>query len=108
METHTHTLNVWGFDMEVTFDYQPPYPSSLYDPGETEYASIGPVVVGGVDIYEMLNDKQITRIEEAALKAIHDQQNEARADAAIDYAMDRANGYANVFFDALNRIGGTR
>lgn len=107
MSNGTLTIDPFGFPMEVDFYYTPAYPGSWDEPSEREDASIEAVRVGGVDINDMLSLEQSQRIERALLKAIHDKQDEAREDA-VDYASDRINGYSNVFFDALNRITGTR
>ncbi len=79
------TVNVWGFDMAVEYDYSPEEKEQKWGdyphPGCPAAASISSVVVGGVDIYEMLDSDQLDRIEEKILEESGD------SDLA-DYAED--------------------
>ncbi len=108
MSTSTVTIDPFGFPMEVDFTYTPASAGSFYEPPEREDAEIEALRVGGVDIGEMLTIEQWRSVETALMRKIHQEQEDARVDAAESYAADRANGYSNVFFDALNRITGTR
>ena len=73
---HTTTVDVWGFPMLVTYEYDPGepcvmWPTEAAHPGSPAGCSVESVLVGGVDILEMLNDKQHEHIE-AALMELHE------------------------------------
>lgn len=69
---HCATIAPWGFDMEVVYEYYEAEPAVLWGdnpyPGAPSYCSIGSVSVGGVEITDMLNDKQYDFIEAALLQ----------------------------------------
>lgn len=44
------------------------------EPDEPESMTLGAVLVNGVDIYYLLDEKQTARVEELALQAYHDQK----------------------------------
>jgi len=62
------------------------------------------VVLNGVAITNMLNEATLTELESECRVLLRKRQE----DDATDYAADRANGYANVFFGALNRMVGAK
>ena len=108
MSTNTLTLDVWGFDMEVEFSYSPFVRGNYDEPDEPEYWEVEGVRVGGVEISPMLSPEQSDMIDRELIRKIHEEQKDARVDLAETYAADRINGYSNVFFAALNRMGGVR
>lgn len=63
-------VTVWDIPMEVDFDYSPAESRTWDHPGSPAEASICAVLVGGVDIVEMLSDEQHQRIEEAVLSDV--------------------------------------
>jgi hypothetical protein len=65
----TATVDPYGFDMDVTYEFdegEPPilWPDSLAHPGTPPTAAVLTCKVGGVDIIDMLSAKQIDRIEQ--------------------------------------------
>ena len=69
---HTASIGPWGFDMEVVYEYDPGEEAVLWGdyphPGSPANCSLVTASVGGVDITEMLVDRQILRIEEKLLE----------------------------------------
>lgn len=67
-------ITVYGIPMSVIYDYEPgelPVFSGPHaGPGSAPAAYVQSVKVGGVDIYEMLSNDQLERIEETILRAI--------------------------------------
>ncbi len=65
------TVNVWGFKMEVGYDFYEAEPEIRWGDfphtGSPAYAEIDSVKVGGVEVFEMLTGQQLARIEEAVL-----------------------------------------
>lgn len=82
----TISIDIWGFDMEVSYEYQEEIAGTWDEPGEREHCDVHSVLVGGVDIYEMLSGKQLARIEEATLRA----HNDESAEFVLDMAINRA------------------
>jgi hypothetical protein len=72
MKTDTYTVSPWGFPMEVTAETDIPEPQTYTDPGCGWFIGILKVWVGGIDIYEMLTDAQIERIEAAIERQLED------------------------------------
>ena len=64
------TVDPWGFPMEVFYDFDEGEPPTLTSPGCEPYCVILETHVGGVDIYDMLDEHQILRLEEAVLRAM--------------------------------------
>ena len=64
------TLEPWGFPMEVFYDFDEGDAPTLTSPGTEPFCVILETHVGGVDIYEMLHEHQILRLEEAVLRAM--------------------------------------
>lgn len=68
----TATIGPWGFDMEVTYEYQEGEPAVLWGdyphPGSPAGCAVISVTVGGVDITEMLVDSQYEHIEAKLLE----------------------------------------
>ena len=62
-----HTIEVWGIKLDVTGTYEPYIPPTRLDPGWGSFVGIERVSVSGsdVNIYDLLDKKAITRIEEA-------------------------------------------
>ena len=74
---HTATVRPWGFDIDITFDYdpgEPPIFSPIDEahPGSEPYAVIMQAKIAGVEVYDMLGDKQLRVLEEHALRAMGD------------------------------------
>jgi hypothetical protein len=73
----TATVRPWGFDIHITFDYEPGEPP-IYSPideahpGSEPYAVILNAQIGGVEVYEMLTSGQLETLEAHALRAMGD------------------------------------
>lgn len=69
--TQETVVKPFGFDMTVEFDYDPGEPGipsgDEAHPGAPAEACLSSCRVGCVDIYEMLDNWQIERIQEAIL-----------------------------------------
>lgn len=75
MKTYYHErmsvkVDPWGFPVEVFYDYDEGEPSTWDHPGAEPYCVILEAHVGGCDIYEMLDEHQILRLEESVLRAM--------------------------------------
>ena len=73
----TAIVRPWGFDINITFDYdpgEPPIFSPIDEahPGSEPYAVIMKAVVGGVEVYDMLSSDQLETLENHALRAMGD------------------------------------
>lgn len=64
------TVEPWGFPVTVVYDYDEGEPATWDHPGAEPYCVILEAHVGGVDIYDMLENEQILRLEEAVLRAM--------------------------------------
>ena len=74
----TRTIDIHAYDipMSVRFDYEPgqapvltgPHASPGYDPA----VIVESVFIGGVNVYEMLSNEQLERIEDRILRALED------------------------------------
>jgi hypothetical protein len=60
----TYTVQPWGFPIDVTADVEEPSAATLTDPSFGWTIVVVRACVGGIDIYEMLTNAQIERIEE--------------------------------------------
>lgn len=75
-------INVWGFPMNVEGDYQPNERASYDCPGCAESFSLSYCYVGGVDISEMLTDRQVEQIENEVIKNHGEVAHKEAADQA--------------------------
>jgi hypothetical protein len=71
MKTETGTITYKGIELNITYEYTPYEPFTLYDvdggigyPSEGGELYILKVEICGVDIYELLSEDTITDIEE--------------------------------------------
>lgn len=64
------TVDPWGFDIRVVYDFDEGDAPTLTSPGCEPYCVILEAHVGGVDIYEMLGEHQILRLEEQVMRAM--------------------------------------
>ncbi len=68
------TVEPYGFPMDVTYEYQEGEAAVLWGnfphPGSPAHCAVLTCLVGGVDIVDMLNDKQTARIEDAILEGM--------------------------------------
>lgn len=68
------TVSPYDFAMDCVFEYTEGEPLVMWGdyphPGSPSYCELRACHVGGVDIYEMLNDHQIERIEELLLEGV--------------------------------------
>lgn len=55
----------WGFDIDVDFELDEGEPPTMTSPGCDPFVIILSAKVGGVEIYEMLGDAQLLRLEAA-------------------------------------------
>lgn len=65
----TVTVTYRGVEMECSYEYDPGEPSTQMHPGWPENATLCKCKVGGVDILEMLSNRQRDEIECAILEA---------------------------------------
>ena len=63
MFEHTRTINLCDVELQVSFDYEHYIPHDNFEPGRPQWIDVGPVMAGGVDIYNLLSDEQLQRIE---------------------------------------------
>jgi hypothetical protein len=77
-------------DIECHLDYEPEEHDTRDCPGYPATVSLRAAYLRGVDIYEMLSEKQIDRIEEAALIQHGEEAREAEAEYRYDRWMERA------------------
>jgi hypothetical protein len=63
------TVSPWGFNIEVTACLDHGEPATYEHPGWPPECSIESARVGGVNVYDMLDNWQLTRLEEAVLRA---------------------------------------
>ena len=63
------TVCPWGFGIEVTACIDHGEPATPEHPGWPLECSIEAARVGGVNIYDMLSDGQLERLEDAVLRA---------------------------------------
>lgn len=68
MNTTTMTVNPYGFDIEIEVEMEGGEPATWDHPGCGPYVVLIDARIKGVSIYEMLDSKQIERLEEAALE----------------------------------------
>lgn len=67
--THTATVSPYDFDMVCGYEYDPGepaifWPTDLAHPGSPPEVQLLSCFVGGVNIFDMLSNAQITRIED--------------------------------------------
>lgn len=63
------TLSPWGFDIEVTACIDHGEPATPDHPGWPAECSVEAAWVGKVNIYDMLNDVQLERLEREVMRA---------------------------------------
>jgi len=59
----------WGFDIDVDFELDEGEPPTMTSPGYDPFVIILSAKVGGIEIYEMLGDAQLMRLEAAVMRA---------------------------------------
>lgn len=64
------TVDPWGFDIHTVYDFDEGEPPTLTSPGTEPFCVILEAHVGGVDIYDMLDEHQILRLEEQVMRAM--------------------------------------
>ena len=67
--TRAYTVRPWGFYVEVTADLDPGEPMTWDHPGHGASAIVESASIGGVDVYAMLDNEQLARLEEHVLRA---------------------------------------
>jgi hypothetical protein len=72
MKTDTYTVSPWDFPIEVTAETEIPEPQTYTHPGCGWSIVVVRACVGGIDIYEMLTNAQIERIESAIARQLED------------------------------------
>lgn len=63
-------VSPWGFPMSVHADIEPGKGSTFDDPGYGPEVCISSVYVGGINVYRMLDNDQLIRIEESIIRAL--------------------------------------
>lgn len=63
------TVSPWDFDIEVLAIVDHGEPATWDHPGWPLDCSLGAARIGGVNVYDMLTDAQLTRLEEAVMRA---------------------------------------
>ena len=69
MQTIELTVSPWQFDIDVTACVDPGEPATWDHPGWEPNCVIEQARVNGVSIFDMLDNGQLTRIEEAVMRA---------------------------------------
>ena len=75
MSQHTSIVDLWGFPITVTYEYDEGEPAIFWPterahPGSPPNAALLSCLIGGVEVLEMLSARQIDRIEEACINAM--------------------------------------
>ena len=69
-------ISAYDVPMSVTYEYEagedPVFSGPLAGPGTPSSVYVQSVCIGGVEVYEMLSNDQLERIEETILRAIED------------------------------------
>ena len=68
--TRTYIVSPWGFDMDVFAEVEPGSRPTFDDPGCAAYCVVESVRIGGVEVYRMLDNDQIERIEDAIIRSL--------------------------------------
>lgn len=63
-------VSPWGFPMSVHADIEPGQGATFTDPGYGPEVCISSVFVGGINISRMLDNDQLTRIEDSIIRAL--------------------------------------
>lgn len=79
------TISYCGVELDCTYDYTPAEQQTWTDHGYPAMAEISSVKVGGVEIWQMLDNAQIEAIETLILE----ERGEQDADAAREYLFER-------------------
>jgi hypothetical protein len=69
MQTIELTVSPWQFDIDVTACVDPGEPATRDHPGWEPNCVIEQARVNGVSIFDMLDNWQLTRLEEAVMRA---------------------------------------
>ena len=72
MKTDIYTVSPWDFPIEVTAETETPEPATYTEPGCGWSIVVVRVCVGGINIYDMLTNAQIERIEAAIARQLED------------------------------------
>lgn len=59
----------WGFDIDVDFELDEGELPGPLNPGVEPYCVILSAKVGGIEVYEMLDNAQLMRLEAAVMRA---------------------------------------
>jgi len=74
--TQSLDIEAYSIPMRVFFDYEPGEPMVLSGPqagpGYDSAVIVESVLIGGVNVYEMLSNRQLERIEEIILRILED------------------------------------
>lgn len=68
--SRSYTVSPWGFDMDVFAEVEPGERPTFDSPGYEPYCVVESVRVGNVEVYPMLDDDQIQRIEQSILRSL--------------------------------------
>jgi hypothetical protein len=68
--SRSYTVSPWGFDMDVFAEVEPGERPAFDSPGYEPYCIVESVRVGGVEVYPMLDDTQMLRIEAAVMRGL--------------------------------------
>ena len=60
----------WGFPVEVFYEFDEGEPPAWDHPGCEPYVVVEAAKIGGVDVYDMLTNEQIERLEDYVLRAM--------------------------------------
>lgn len=88
-ETTKITIPGTSIEAEVDFDYQPAERQTWDDPGCSASAEINTVMVGGVDITELISDELIEELDVAICKQADENAYESRCEARMDNMRNR-------------------
>ena len=63
-------VSPWGFPMSVHADIEPGHGATFTDPGYGPEVYISSVFVGGINVYRMLDNDQLARIEQSIIREL--------------------------------------
>lgn len=69
MQTIELTVSPWQFAIDVTACIDPGEPATWDHPGAVPECVIERASIAGVNVYDMLDNWQLTRLEEAVMRA---------------------------------------
>lgn len=88
-------ISYMQIDMVVVYDFEPAEPATRDDPGCAAEANITAILVGEVDIADIVGDDHICRIADR-IAAAHEEELAGEADLHADYLVSQYKERAHV------------